>query len=93
MKKSNEIGHELCMMIWDSINEFPELWDKTDDETKKKLVNRTGEIAVKLVSEAYVNNEIALPVNVVRKYALLTVIQFIGYFATGWMIMDILSFF
>lgn len=62
MKKTKAIGYDLCNVTWNNIDEFPRLWNKTDVETKDKIVNGTGELAVKLVSEAATKNEIVLPI-------------------------------
>lgn len=62
MKKTKEIGYELTSIMWRNIDEIPNIWNKTDIPTKDKIVNETGELAVKLVSEAITKNEIVLPI-------------------------------
>ena len=42
---------------------FMELWNRTDTETKDKIVNRIGELAVRLVSGADTRTEPALPIH------------------------------
>lgn len=65
MKKTKEIGYELGNVYWHNLEGFEQLWNKADTETKDKIVNGIGELAVKLVSEAATENEIALNLPVV----------------------------
>lgn len=50
MKRTKEIGYELLRVV--DMDGFMELWNRTDTETKDKIVNGIGELAVKLVSSA-----------------------------------------
>lgn len=48
MKRTKEIGYELLRIV--DMDGFMELWNRTDTETKDKIVNGIGELAVKLVN-------------------------------------------
>lgn len=50
MKRTKEIGYELLRVV--DMDGFMEIWNRTDTETKDKIVNAIGELAVKLVSGA-----------------------------------------
>jgi len=60
MKKTKEIGYELLRVV--DMDGFMELWNRTDTETKDKIVNGIGELAVKLVSGVDTSDEPALPI-------------------------------
>lgn len=57
---TKEIGYELLRVV--DIDGFMELWNRTDTETKDKIVNGIGELAVRLVSGADTRTEPAPPI-------------------------------
>lgn len=75
MEKIKEIGYKLTSIMWRNIDELPKLWNKTKIPTKDKIVNETGELAVKLVIDAITKSEIALPIHNISNSNLLEVFE------------------
>jgi len=49
MTKEKEIGYEIGNVVWHNLEGYQELWNKADFDTKEKIVNTQGELAIKLV--------------------------------------------
>jgi len=49
MRKEKELGYELLNIVYNNIEEFQELWNKTDFDTKEKIVNGIGDLAYNTV--------------------------------------------
>ena len=48
MTKQKEIGYEIGNVAWHNLDGYQELWNKADFETKEKIVNEQGRLAVEL---------------------------------------------
>jgi hypothetical protein len=67
MKRTKEIGYDLVDVVWRNINHFDRLWNATDVETKDKIVNGIGELAVTLASGVDTEIKTALALQNVSK--------------------------
>ena len=50
IKKQKEIGYEVGSVAWHNLDGYQELWNKADFETKEKIVNEQGKLAIELVT-------------------------------------------
>jgi len=48
MTKQKEIGYEVGNVAWHNLDGYQELWNKADFETKEKIVNEQGRLAIEL---------------------------------------------
>ena len=67
MTRTKEIGYDLINVIWRNIDDFEKLWNRTDVETKDKIVNGVGELAVKLANSIDTSVKEVLHIQNVRK--------------------------
>jgi len=56
MTKQKEIGYEIGNIVWHNLEGYQELWNKADFDTKEKIVNEQGKLAIKLVLSLVNNN-------------------------------------
>lgn len=48
MTKQKKIGYEVGNIAWHNLDGYQELWNKADFETKEKIVNEQGRLAIEL---------------------------------------------
>ena len=46
--KPKKIGYEIGNISWHNLDGYQELWNKADFETKEKIVNEQGRLAIEL---------------------------------------------
>lgn len=55
MTKQKEIGYEVGNVAWHNLDGYQELWNKADFETKEKIVNEQGRLAIELSIDAIID--------------------------------------
>lgn len=48
MTKEKELGYKLGDVIWHNLEGYQELWNKADFDTKEKIINELGRLAIEL---------------------------------------------
>ncbi|MCG8734783.1 hypothetical protein [Tenacibaculum finnmarkense] len=48
MTRQKELGYKLGDVIWHNLDGYKELWDKADFDTKEKIINELGKLAIEL---------------------------------------------
>lgn len=54
MTRQKELGYELGNVLWHNLEGYKELWNKAEFDTKEKIINELGELAIKLTIPAVV---------------------------------------
>ena len=56
MTKEKELGYKLGDVIWHNLEGYQELWNKADFDTKEKIINELGRLAIELTIPAVVKS-------------------------------------
>ena len=48
MTRQKELGYKLGNVLWHNLEGYQELWNKAEFDTKEKIINELGELAIKL---------------------------------------------
>jgi len=49
MIKEKELGYKLSDVIWHNLEGYQEIWNKADFDTKEKIINELGRLAIELI--------------------------------------------